>query len=386
VKENSKMAIEEHVNILRHGKAAWNAWKQKHPGKKIDLSGVDLSGAKLIEANSSGANLGYIDLSRIDLIDANLSYANLSFVDFSNADLSNTDLSNTNLGFADLSYATLSYATLSYATLSYATLYRANLSNATISRADLSNATLDGATLSNTTLSYANLFEATLSNATLSNAKVGLTIFGSLDLRTVKGLETIQHLAPSTIGTDTLERSKGDIPESFLKGAGLSDAFIIYARSLVQSPNQYYTCFISYSSQDELFARRLHNDLQQEGVRCWFAPEDMDIGDKIRHRIEESIRLYDKLLLVLSEHSIKSNWVAYEVERALNKEPQGIPNVLYPVRIDPTILTCEKPWAKIIKETRHIGNFEHWTNPQQYEENFKLLLRALNTKRDQQKK
>jgi hypothetical protein len=56
----------------------------------------------------------------------------------------------------------------------------------------------------------------------------------------------------------------------------------------------------------------------------------MKIGDKIWPRVEESIHLYDKLLLVLSEHSIASNWVAYEVERALNKEPEGKPNVLFP--------------------------------------------------------
>jgi len=154
---------------------------------------------------------------------------------------------------------------------------------------------------------------------------------------------------------------------------------------LTNSPIKYYTCFISYSSKDELFAQRLHNDLQQRGVRCWFAPEDMDIGDKIKHRIDESIRLYDKLLLILSEHAIASNWVAYEVERALNKEPKGKPNVLYPVRVDKAVLTCRKQWAKDIKESRHIGNFEEWTDPQKYQDNFQRLLHALNTEKKQRK-
>lgn len=206
------------------------------------------------------------------------------------------------------------------------------------------------------------------------------TIFGDLDLRLVKGLETINHFGPSTIGTNTLEQSEGDSPEVFLRGAGLSETFIVYTRSLFHSPIKYYTCFISYSSKDELIARRLHNDLQQEGVRCWFAPEDMDIGDKIKNRIDESIRLYDKLLLILSEHSVKSRWVEYEVERALSKEPKGKTNVLYPVRVDHAILTCRKQWGKDIKETRHIGNFEHWTDPMKYKESFNKLLRALNTK------
>ena len=186
---------------------------------------------------------------------------------------------------------------------------------------------------------------------------------------------------PSTIGTDTLERSHGDIPEVFLRGAGLSDTFIEYVHALVQKPIDYYTCFISYSSKDEAFAKRLHNDLQNEGVSCWFAPKDMDIGDKIRHRIDDSIRMYDKLLLILSKHSITSTWVAYEVERALNKEPVGEQNVLYPVRLDKTILTCEMEWAQDIKQTRHIGNFEKWkTNHDAYQESFKRLLRALKQK------
>jgi hypothetical protein len=55
-----------------------------------------------------------------------------------------------------------------------------------------------------------------------------------------------------------------------------------------------------------LAAKRLHADLQAEGVRCWFALEDMKIGDRIRQRIDEAIHLQDKLLLLLSEHSIES--------------------------------------------------------------------------------
>src|SRR5437879_9269024 len=92
-----------------------------------------------------------------------------------------------------------------------------------------------------------------------------------------------------------------------------------------------YSCFISYSSKDQAFAERLYADLQSKNVRCWYAPEDLKIGDKFRVRIDESIRLYDKLLLVLSEDSLASNWVAYEVEKALNKEPEGTPNVLFPI-------------------------------------------------------
>ena len=32
-----------------------------------------------------------------------------------------------------------------------------------------------------------------------------------------------------------------------------------------------------HSAKDDEFVRRLHADLQDGGVRCWFAPEDMKL-------------------------------------------------------------------------------------------------------------
>ncbi len=114
----------------------------------------------------------------------------------------------------------------------------------------------------------------------------------------------MEHLGPSTISIDTVYKSKRNVPEAFLRGAGVPEDFIIYIKSLAGNPIEFYSCFISYSSQDDDFARRLHADLQQSNVRCWFAPEDLKIGDKLRTRIDGSIRVYDKLMVILTEHSI----------------------------------------------------------------------------------
>jgi len=73
-----------------------------------------------------------------------------------------------------------------------------------------------------------------------------------------KGLELCKHDGPSSIGIDTFYLSKGKIPESFLRGCGVPEVFITYARSLVGRPIEFYSCFISYPSQDDEFARRLH--------------------------------------------------------------------------------------------------------------------------------
>jgi TIR domain/Pentapeptide repeats (8 copies) len=357
------MANQKHIARLRKGSAAWNSWRERQGDTLIDLNRADLP--------------------QVSLIDADLSHADLHRADLSSANLSHASLSSANLSSAHLDSADLSHANLSHAYLGNADLSRANLSHADLNDADLSGANLSGADLRAANLSRADLSGADLSGADLGGATMARTILGECDLRHVRGLETTRHAGPSHLSINTIYKSGGELPEIFVRGTGAPDTFIEYMRALTAKPIDYYTCFLSYSSRDEVFARRLHNDLQQEGVRCWFAPVDMDIGDKIRERIEESIRLYDKLLLILSAHAITSTWVAYEVERALNKEPQGIPNVLFPVRLDESVLTCSTPWARDIKSTRHIGNFEAWTDPQKYQESFQRLLRALNARQQQ---
>src|SRR3989442_809699 len=85
----------------------------------------------------------------------------------------------------------------------------AQLSGADLSEANLTYTNLNSVDLSEANLRYANLSGANLTYADLSEAQVGLTIFGSVDLRTVKGLETVRHFSPSIIGTDTLLRLEG---------------------------------------------------------------------------------------------------------------------------------------------------------------------------------
>ena len=101
---------------------------------------------------------------------------------------------------------------------------------------------------------------------------------------------------------------------------------------------------------------RLYADPQSKGVRCWFAPEDLKIGNRFRDDIDRSIRVYDKLLLVPSERSIRSDWVLTEVETALKKErgqardlPTDArrPTVLFPVKPDDTTMVTPQARAGI---------------------------------------
>lgn len=140
---------------------------------------------------------------------------------------------------------------------------------------------------------------------------------------------------------------------------------------------QFYSCFISYSHQDEALAQRLYTDLQKNGVRCWFAPQDMKIGDKIRPAIDRSIQSHDKLLLILSAHSINSDWVEKEVETAFEKEHKAKQLVLFPIRLDDAVIETDQAWAADIRRIRHIGNFSQWQDEVVYQKALKRLLRDL---------
>ena len=189
---------------------------------------------------------------------------------------------------------------------------------------DLVEARLHGTNLQSVRLHGANLQGASLCRASLMHASVGLAIFADMDLRGVHGLDRVRHQGPSTIGIDTLYRSHGDIPEVFLRGCGVPDPMIEYARSLVAAvrPIDVYSCFISYSHADKAFARRVHDTLQGRGIRCWLDEHQLLPGDDVHEAVDRSIRLWDKVLLCASQPSLASWWVDSEINRAFNKEAQ----------------------------------------------------------------
>jgi hypothetical protein len=138
-----------------------------------------------------------------------------------------------------------------------------------------------------------------------------------------------------------------------------------------------YSCFISYSSKDHDFAERLYADLQNKGVRCWFAPHDLPIGAKTWDAIDEAIKVRDKLLVVLSDNSIGSDWVEDEVNEAFAEERARNQLVLFPVRIDDTAMTTSEPWARKLRNQRNIGDFRDWKDHDAYHKSLIRLLRDL---------
>lgn len=341
------MANLEQVDLLKRNVTQWNEWRVQHPEIRPDLSD-----AKLLDAN-----LGYANLSRADLRNANLLFTNLS-----EADLHGADLRNARLGSANLSYASLYKTDLGGADLNGARLIFTNLRDAKLLDADLGNADLG---------------RAHLDGADLSGAHLAFTIVAQVDLRFTKGLAELDHRGPSRVELHTVWLPQDSSALHFLRGAGVPDEWIDFWRSMMTHPIQYHSLFISYSSKDETLAKRLYADLQAHGVRCWFAPEDLKIGDKFRSRIDEAIHLQEKLLLLLSEHAIESDWVEVEVEASYEKEAREKRPVLFPIRLDGSVMQTTQAWAANLRRTRHIGDFTHWTDPPTYQQAFERLLRDL---------
>jgi hypothetical protein len=195
------------------------------------------------------------------------------------------------------------------------------------------------------------------------------TIFQDVDLTNVIGLEICEHYGPSVIDHRTLERSKS-LPLPFLRGIGLPDNWIEYLPSLLNQAIQHYSCFISYSTKDQEFAERLHADLQNSGVRCWFVPHDLPIGAKIWDAIDGAIKLRDRLLLILSKNSIDSDWIEDEVQKVFAEERERKQPVLFPVRIDDAVMKTPEAWARKLRDQQNIGDFQRWKDYDAYKQSF----------------
>jgi uncharacterized protein YjbI with pentapeptide repeats len=337
------MANPEHVKILKQGSEAWNRWREKKPAVL--------------------PNLRNCELIKMDLTHANLSHA---------------DLSGTNLTEANLTFANLTAANLTAANLTFANLTDADLTDASLTRANLTEANLTRANLINVNFTLTNFFYTDLTEANIENSFIQEAQFSNIDLSKTKGLDKLQSLGHAAIDHRTLMKSK-NLPDKFLRDCGLPEQFIEHLPGLLNSlePIQFHSVFISYSSEDEEFAKRLHVDLQAKGIRCWFAPEDMKIGDKIRTRIDEMIHVYDKLLLVLSKDSVNSSWVEKEVETALENETTRRETVLFPIRLDDTVMDITTGWPADIKRARNIGDFKEWKDHDAYQKSFARLLKDL---------
>lgn len=336
------MANEELVKILKQGSEAWNKWLIKNPTTYIDLYMADLRQANLVGANLVGA----------DLIGANLHHADLRRANLLEAELVGAYLFHTNLGEANL--------------------IEANLINA-------------------------NLIEANLRGADFSRADLGNTVFSQTDLSKTYGLESIEHRSPSTIGTDTIQFSKGKIPEVFLRGCGLSDVDIEYSNLHKPDLNneeisgiiykifdlranqaiQISPLFISYSHADIPFVEKLEPHLTKLGIRFWRDVHNATAG-RLEKQIDHAMRQNPTVILILSENSTASDWVEHEARLARELEKEIGRDVLCPIALDGSWKTSNWP-KRLIEQIieYNILDYSKWNDDKAFEQVFNKMISGL---------
>ncbi len=362
------MAKKEHLNILKQGVAAWNKWRAQNPSEKPDLFNVNLRGANLTDVNLRDANLWEADLNKARLWRADLSGADISFANLNGADLKGASLRGANLIDADLNGADISFAYLRKANM-----WGANLSHSEIANSDFKEANLSDSIMVKTKISHSDFSNADLSNSDFSDSNLEWSTFGDTDLGMVKGLDRVHHSGPSTIGVDTLFRSKGNIPESFLHGAGVPKNLIDSLSRIFKNPTQFYSCLIQADENDMEEAVRLCNDLIARNVRCWYMAGQTGIKEKAGR----TVGLFEKTVILFSESSLNGQWMENALKAALEEESKKKYTILYLIRTDGAILDNPPEWAEEALKNRKIIDFSNSDDADQYRKSVDSLLEEM---------
>ena len=373
--------------LIRQGVKVWNEWRRGNLMVKVDLIDADLRGTDLRRADLSEANLSNADLSEAKLFEANLSGAYLRRADLSEAKLIRANLSRANLSRANLSEANLSGAYLREADLSRANLREADLSNTNLSEADLSSANLISA----------DLYLADLDKTDLK-ASFGYTYISFTDLSRCKNLASIRHYGPSIIDIKSVKFDYKNLPEKFLSGCGLKKwqieaiklddptlqpsevVDIVYRIENLRnsSPIQPHSLFISYTHEDEFFVEMLEEIFKINDIKYWRDVHNMTAGP-MEKQIEKAISINETFLLILSENSVNSDWVEFEVRRAREAEKNANRHVLCPIALDDSWKDCK--WPRRIKEQimeYNVIDFSNWQDEAFFKQQYAKLLKGLN--------
>jgi len=351
------MALPDAVRAAKLGTHAFEKWQELSEIERVDLSGADLRGVDLRWVNFAGANLEGVKFDGAALTGAYFGPATFRqtapFVERSDIPV--------RLNGASFSKSILLASTFNYALV-------------------------DGATFDGAYLGLANFRQTSFNRVSIKAAQLLNTSFLGCDLGGVVGLDELQHLGPSHIDMGTLAASR-NITSRFLRQIGLAPEMADRLLSaLPVSPEALrHSCFLSHSTSDKAFCDLLYASLVDEQMQVWYAPEEMRGGELISKQLMSAVHQYDKLLIVLSEHSLKSNWVGNELRWALKREARTDSQVLFPVSLVP--FSRLREWDLIDPDTGidiaarirsyYIPDFSDWASKGKFDASLARLLKAL---------
>ena len=414
------MADQKHVEVLKQGVDVWNSWREENPDVIPDLSGAELNEIELPGANLKNAIFYKVELGKqlvptqmrkANLKGADLTEANLQWVDLSNADLHDAILPNANLANANLWSCGFIGACMSGANLEGANVHgnyffnadltRANLQGAKIylanfDRANLSEVNLQGTDvyqtrLKNTKLIWANLQGAKFATSSLEQAdmrwacvdgadfskgSMGGTMLSDVDLSKAKGLDDMYINSPLVIDFSTLYKSNGQIPEIFLRRAGVPEEMInMFEKSAGKF--KLTRTYIAFVNNDHEQMKHLKDDLIDSGIHCW--PYNLDAVShwmlKGAGLFEYWYRTWDRLIVICSREAFGHQYLI----DALNKEHKlelesNRDDMLVPVCLDDETIAIWNEYNGSNDPKKKIYDFRQWQEPEAYKKALQELI------------
>lgn len=113
--------------------------------------------------------------------------------------------------------------------------------------------------------------------------------------------------------------------------------------------------FLSHNWEDKPTARALASKLDSRGISVWLDEHEIRLGDSLIHRIRDAIDTVDYVAVLLSKHSVESEWVKREVDIAMNQEIARKRVKVLPIRLD----DCELPGFLVGKLYADLRSPEH---------------------------
>lgn len=255
----------------------------------------------------------------------------------------------------------------------------ASFGSSSLVDADLTGALLEGSDFCGAFLNGANFTASVLGDAGFSGAELGRTLLIDTDLSDVRGLDDTHHSTASEISFSTLVKSGFGIGEAFLRATGVSVGLLDDLRRGKRLGGEYGTCFLSYSTKDTLFARRLYDALLEVGVRVFFDCKNVDAGEPLEVQLVKAIRGNDRMITVFSEVSVLSPWLQREVRASMYYKPEGFtPIRICEIEVIRGFIKDQEIKPDFVDgEARLVVDFSSWSEEGGFESGFRQLLGAL---------
>jgi len=105
--------------------------------------------------------------------------------------------------------------------------------------------------------------------------------------------------------------------------------------------------FLSHSSTDKPFVRKLSADLVAAGIDVWLDEQTILVGDSITEKIGQGLAQSDFFVILLSDKSVQSQWVRKELSRAIVQEVENRRVTVLPVLLS----SCDVP--EMLKDKKY---------------------------------